>query len=88
MAARATVKLEMRAVARKKHHLTLAFVRAPFSSLNDTLLANASRLLPRPQIVIGQVHEKIANGRLVDEASLQLMCEGIDDLLRPATNKN
>jgi chromate reductase, NAD(P)H dehydrogenase (quinone) len=35
----------------------------------------------RPQIVIGGVHEKVRDGRLVDEAALRFALAGVDDLL-------
>ena len=35
----------------------------------------------RPQIVIGGVHEKVRDGRLVDEAALRFLLSGVDDLL-------
>lgn len=50
--------------------------------LNETLLANASRILLRPQTVIGNVHEKVANGLLVEPASLGFVSAGLADLLR------
>jgi len=37
--------------------------------------------VPRPQIVIGSVHEKVRDGRLVDEATLRFALAGVDDLL-------
>lgn len=52
--------------------------------MNDTFFANASRLLPRPRIVIGQVHEKILDGLLADEASPQVLRDDFDGLLRAA----
>lgn len=52
------------------------------AQLNEVLLSNAARLLGRPQIVIGLVHEKVQDGRLVDGASLQFMIAGLDDLMR------
>jgi chromate reductase len=33
------------------------------------------------QIVIGGVHEKVCDGRLVDEATLRFALAGVDDLL-------
>ena len=52
------------------------------AQLNETLLATQSRLVLRPQTVIGSVHEKIADGRLVDPASLQFALQAVGDLLR------
>lgn len=51
------------------------------SQLHDTLLANAVRLLPLPQIVIGMVHEKVHDDRLVDEAAVNFLRTGLDKLL-------
>lgn len=52
------------------------------AQLHETLLATQSRLLVRPQTVIGAVHEKIADGRLVDEAALKFALAAVDDLVR------
>ena len=52
------------------------------SQLNDTLIANAAILVPQPQIAIGLVHDKVTDGRLVDEATLQFIAGGLSDLLR------
>jgi chromate reductase len=49
--------------------------------MNETLLSIPARLVLRPQIVIGGVHEKVRDGRLVDEAALSFAREGVDDLL-------
>jgi chromate reductase len=49
--------------------------------MNETLVAIPARLVLRPQIVIGGVHEKVRDGRLVDEASLRFALAGVDDLL-------
>ncbi|HEX3350714.1 MAG TPA: NAD(P)H-dependent oxidoreductase, partial [Acetobacteraceae bacterium] len=49
--------------------------------MNETLVAIAARLVLRPQIVIGGVHEKVRDGRLVDEAALRFALAGVDDLL-------
>lgn len=50
--------------------------------LHETLLGTQSRLVGGPQIVIGQVHEKIENGRLTDRASLDFAMGAVADLLR------
>lgn len=50
--------------------------------LNEVLLAIGARLLPRAQTVIPAVHEKIADGNLVDEATLAFLLGGVDDLIR------
>jgi chromate reductase len=49
--------------------------------MNETLAAIPARLVLRPQIVIGGVHGKVSDGRLVDEASLGFAIAGVDDLL-------
>jgi chromate reductase len=49
--------------------------------MNETLASIPARLVLRPQIVIGGVHEKVCDGCLVDEAALNLALEGVDDLL-------
>ena len=49
--------------------------------MNETLAAIPTRHVLRPQIVIGGVHEKVRDGRLVDEGALRFALEGVDDLL-------
>jgi len=49
--------------------------------MNETLVSIPARLVHRPQIVIGGVHEKVRDGRLVDEAALRFALPGVDDLL-------
>jgi chromate reductase, NAD(P)H dehydrogenase (quinone) len=49
--------------------------------MNETLISIPAHLVLRPQIVIGGVHEKVRNGRLVDEAALRFALAGVDDLL-------
>jgi chromate reductase len=49
--------------------------------MNETLASIPARLVFRPQIVIGGVHEKVRDGRLVDEAALRFAVPGVDDLL-------
>lgn len=39
-----------------------------------------ARLVLRPQIVIGGVHEKVRDGRLGDEAALRFALAGVDNL--------
>ena len=46
--------------------------------MNETL---ASIPVFRPQIVIGVVHEKVRDGRLIDEAALGFALAGVDDLI-------
>lgn len=50
--------------------------------LIETLHGTASRVVVRPQTVIGAVHEKIADGRLTDQASLDFLVQAADHLLR------
>ena len=76
-----------RSVLRGKPVLTMtaspAFtggVRAQ-QQMNETLAAIPARPVLRPQIVIGAVHEKIRDGRLVDEATLGFALAGVNDLL-------
>jgi chromate reductase len=76
-----------RSVLRGKPVLTMtaspAFtggVRAQ-QQMNETLASVPARLVLRPQIVIGGVHEKVRDGRLVDEATLRFALAGVDDLL-------
>jgi chromate reductase len=52
--------------------------------LTETLLAIGARPLQRPQTVIGSVHEKVADGRLTDAASLEFVLAAVADLLREA----
>ena len=49
--------------------------------MNETLASISARLVLRPQIVIGGVHEKVRDGQLVDEAALRFALAGVDDLL-------
>jgi len=49
--------------------------------MNETLASIPARPVLRPQIVIGSVHEKVRNGRLVDETTLHFALAGVDDLI-------
>ena len=49
--------------------------------MNETLVAIPARPVLRPQIVIGGVHEKVRDGRLIDETVLNFVLAGVDDLL-------
>ena len=49
--------------------------------MNETLASIPARHVLRPQIVIGGVHEKVRDGRLVDEGALRFALGGVDDLL-------
>ena len=75
-----------RSVLRNKPVLTMtaspAFtggVRA-HQQMNETLISIPARLVLRAQIVIGGVHEKVRDGRLLDEAGLSFALAGVDDL--------
>jgi chromate reductase, NAD(P)H dehydrogenase (quinone) len=48
--------------------------------MNETLISIPARLVLRPQIVIGDVHEKVRDGRLIDEAVLSFALAAVDDL--------
>lgn len=52
------------------------------SSLHETLFAVGARPLARAQIVVALVHEKVKDGRLVDEPTLGFLKAGTDDLLK------
>lgn len=54
-------------------------VRA-LAQLHETLLATQSLIVPRFQTVIGEVHKKVENGRLVDEPSLAFALGAVEDL--------
>jgi chromate reductase len=47
----------------------------------ETLAAAMARVVARPQVVIAGAAQKIADGLLVDEASLKFCLDAIDDLL-------
>ena len=49
--------------------------------MNETLASIPARPLFRPQIVIGSVHEKVRDGRVIDEATLGFALAGVDDIL-------
>ena len=57
------------------------------AQLNETLLSNAALLVLRPQIVIGMVHEKIRDGRVVDQETARFLAEGLNDLLGDIASK-
>ncbi|MCX4154473.1 MULTISPECIES: NADPH-dependent FMN reductase [Paraburkholderia] len=57
------------------------------AQLNEALLSNAALLVLRPQIVIGMVHEKIRDGRVVDQETARFIAEGLNDLLRDIASK-
>ncbi|MBT1512826.1 NAD(P)H-dependent oxidoreductase [Bradyrhizobium sp. SRL28] len=49
--------------------------------MNETLASIPTRPVFRPQIVIAGVHEKVRDGRLIDEAAIGFALAGVDDLL-------
>lgn len=51
------------------------------AQLNETLLAIGTSLVIRPQVVIGEVHNKVREGVLVDQASLNFALAAISDLV-------
>jgi len=57
------------------------------AQLNETLLSNAALLVLRPQIVIGMAHEKIRDGRVVDQETTRFISDGLNDLLRDIAGK-
>ncbi len=52
------------------------------AQLNETLTSIAARIVLRPQAVITFAHQKIKDGRLADQAVLDFLLAGVDDLLR------
>lgn len=57
------------------------------TQLNETLLSNAALLVLRPQIAVGMAHEKIRDGRVIDEVTIKFLAEGLNDLLRDIVSK-
>jgi chromate reductase len=49
--------------------------------MNETLASIPARPVFRPQIVIGGVHEKVRDGRFIDEGALSFALAGVDDLI-------
>jgi chromate reductase len=60
---------------------TTGGVRAQ-AGLTETLIAIGARVVQRPQIVIGSIHQKVEGGRLTDEATLSFLEAGARDLIR------
>jgi chromate reductase len=56
--------------------------------LHKTLLACLSQLVPTPQVCIPKVHEKISNGRLTDEASLEMAVKAVESLVEWVRNRD
>jgi chromate reductase len=55
-------------------------VRAQYQ-VRETLSGCLARVIARPQVVIPAVHEKIADGRLTDAASIDFALAAVDDLI-------
>ena len=49
--------------------------------MRETLSGMMGRVIARPQVVIGMVHEKIRDGRLTDQAALDFALAAVADLL-------
>lgn len=52
------------------------------AQLNETLLATQSLLAGGPQVVIGEVHKKIVDHRLTDQASLDFAKAAVHNLIQ------
>lgn len=52
------------------------------AQLNETLLAIGTNLVVRPQVVIGEVHTKVEDGRLTDKTSLDYALAAVADLVK------
>jgi chromate reductase len=50
--------------------------------LHETLSGIGARVLIRPQIVVGAVHDKVKDGVLIDQGTLGFVVAGADDLLK------
>lgn len=51
------------------------------AQIRDALAATLARPVARPHLAIPAVDKKLVDGELVDEATLQLLRAGLDDLL-------
>ena len=49
--------------------------------MRDTLAACLARVIARPEVVVPFVHEKVRDGRLVDQATRDFAMAAMDDLL-------
>jgi chromate reductase len=56
------------------------------AQVNETLLAIQARVVSGPQVVIGNIGDKIRNGLLVDEACLDFALGALDRLIAMAGN--
>ena len=52
------------------------------AQLHETLLATQSRLVVRFQTVVGEVHKKIVDGQLIDDATRGFALGAIEDLVK------
>mgnify|MGYP001304189083 CR=1 FL=1 len=52
------------------------------AQMRETLASMLARVIARPQVVVASVHEKIRDGRLVNEVALRFALAAVDDLLR------
>ena len=55
-------------------------VRA-LAQLHETLLGTQSRLVVRPQVVIGEVHTKVEDGRLTNPQAIAFARSAVADLV-------
>lgn len=51
------------------------------AQLNEVLLATQTKLLVRPQVVIGEVHTKVSDGVFTDAVSLKYALAAVEDLV-------
>lgn len=58
------------------------------AQLNETLLGTQTRPVGGPQVVIGEVHNKIENGRLTDRPSLDFALGAVSGLLEAIEGPN
>jgi chromate reductase, NAD(P)H dehydrogenase (quinone) len=49
--------------------------------IRDTLVACLARVVARPDVVVAKVHEKIVDGKFIDETVLTFAEQAIDDLI-------
>jgi chromate reductase len=55
------------------------------AQMREALCACLARVVVRPQVVIAYVKEKIQGGRVIDQATLALLAEAVNDLLQEIT---
>jgi chromate reductase, NAD(P)H dehydrogenase (quinone) len=55
-------------------------VRA-IAQVRDTLVGSLARVVSRPDVVVCKVHEKIIDGKFVDESVLSFAAQAVEDLL-------